>query len=137
MDVKYKKNKLILDIQKGMNEYVNADANKLYRVLDNLFSNARKYAGEGASITLGAYTNKGDICIFVEDNGNGISKDNIPYIFDRTYRVSSERSPQVKEGSGLGLSIAKSIISQHGGKISCESDLGEGARFIISLPRAN
>ena len=70
---------------------------------------------------------------YVEDNGEGISGEDMPFIFDRSFRASQSRTPD-EGGSGLGLAIAKGIIEQHGGKIWCESALGCGSCFTFSLP---
>jgi signal transduction histidine kinase len=104
-------------------------------VLDNLFTNARKYSDEGSTIILGAGEGDGYAYFYVKDNGQGIPKDAIPYIFDRTFRVSGARTPSKESSSGLGLAITKSIVEQHGGSISCESVLGEGSTFTVRIPK--
>ena len=69
--------------------------------------------------------------ISVRDTGNGISKEDLPHIFERFYRCDQSRS---KGGSGLGLSLAKAIVEAHGGRIGVSSQPGKGSTFTISLP---
>ena len=71
--------------------------------------------------------------IQIQDNGIGISSTDLPNIFDRFYRVSSDRSRK-KGGSGLGLAIALAIVKAHGGDIQVKSKLGEGSVFTIKIP---
>ena len=79
-------------------------------------------------------TSKGIQFIF-EDNGRGISPEDLPYIFDRLYRSDKSRTSQIK-GSGLGLSIVKQIVEQHRGSVHAESTLNKGTRIILILPEA-
>ena len=137
IDDKYKDYELVIDVDENMNERVHADVAKLNRVLDNLFTNARKYSPKGSKIELGASKTDKVICFYVKDNGYGIPEEKIPYVFDRTYRVSDSRSPADNSGSGLGLSIAKTIVKQHGGEIKCESKVGKGSTFRVFLPIVN
>ena len=134
IDDKYNKKNLQLDVHEDMDALVNIDTAKMSRVLDNLFTNARKYSDDGATITLGAYVQDDFVFCFVRDTGYGIPKDSIDKVFKRTYRVSSSRTPSKENSSGLGLAIAKSIVQQHGGEIACESELGKGSTFTIKLP---
>ena len=111
------------------------DTDHFYRVLDNLFTNALKYSLEDATITLGAMlsSDKKNVIIFVRDTGIGIPASSIQKIFERSYMVSSARTPS-SSGTGLGLSIAKTIIERHNGDIWCESKEGHGSTFYLSLP---
>ncbi|WP_029321013.1 sensor histidine kinase [Butyrivibrio sp. AE3004] len=135
IDEKYADYELVLDVPEDMKEVVAIDIAKLSRVLDNLFNNSRKYSVVGCTITLGVYQVDKDICIYVKDNGQGISEKAIPHIFDRTYRESDSRTPEEETSSGLGLSIVKSIVEQHKGKVECKSKLGEGSTIFIYLPK--
>jgi signal transduction histidine kinase len=134
IDEKYEEYLLKLEADEDLEVCVNIDVAKFSRVLDNLFTNARKYSKEGSEITLGAGAEGGKAFFYVKDNGQGIPEEALPYIFDRTYRVSGARTPSKESSSGLGLAIAKSIVEQHGGKITCESTLEEGSCFRVELP---
>ncbi|WP_026509726.1 sensor histidine kinase [Butyrivibrio sp. LC3010] len=134
IDDKYDGYNLELSVPDEMMQVVSIDIAKLSRVLDNLFNNSRKYSDKGSTITLGAYPCENEVCFYVRDNGRGISEKAIQYIFDRTYRESNSRTPEKEISSGLGLSIAKSIVERHNGRIECKSKLGEGSTFSIYLP---
>lgn len=113
-----------------------ADPDKLVRVLDNLLGNAAKYAPAHTTITLAAASCKGasTLRISVSDEGPGIPPEDIDRIFCRTYTVSRARTPGSATGSGLGLAIVKAITERHGGTVSCESTLGKGSTFYMTLP---
>ena len=137
-DFKYADRRLQLELPDPFPYLVRLDAEKFIRVLDNLFTNALQYSQEGASITLGAAyraesPERGLVEITVWDTGIGIAPEHIPLIFNRSFRVSTSRTPG-QGGSGLGLSIVKGIVERHGGTIRCESRLGEGSCFRITLP---
>ena len=134
IDDRYAKRNLICEIPEDYDKEVQIDVGKMSRVLDNLFTNARKYSEEGADIELGVDTKADTAVFYVRDTGIGIPEDAIEHIFDRTYRVSGARTPDRERSSGLGLSIVKSITAQHGGRIWCESTLGKGSCFYVELP---
>ena len=134
IDEKFRNYDLTLDVPEDLPAIVSIDADKISRVLDNLFTNARKYSDEGSKITLGAFMGDEEVTFYVKDNGRGIPEKSLPYVFDRTYRVSSSRTPEKESSSGLGLAIAKSIILMHDGKIRCESTEGVGSCFFVELP---
>lgn len=112
--------------------YVNADAGRIYQVIDNLLSNAAKYSVSAGKIEVYAEVNKGDIKICVKDFGPGISSHKLPLLFDRYYRI--DETKQTVQGLGLGLYICKEIITNHQGEIGVESTVGEGSVFWFSLP---
>lgn len=105
----------------------------LVEVLVILLDNAIKYSPERTTITIG--TNKKDRSpeVFVEDQGRGIAKTDIPYIFDRFYQADTARSTQNRSGHGLGLSIAKQMIDKMNGSIKVASKWGKGSKFTIQL----
>jgi two-component system sensor histidine kinase BaeS len=114
---------------------VSADWERMGQVLDNLVLNAFRYTPKEGVITLSAKVVDQAVRLQVSDSGSGIAAENLPFIFDRFYRVDHSR-PSNGE-SGLGLAIAKSIVEAQGGKIWAESELGKGSHFIIELSRSD
>ncbi len=112
---------------------VQGDALQLKQALRNLVGNALKYTPSGGRIHLSIQQQKDTVSIHVEDNGYGISADDLPFIFDRFYRVHNDDTKDI-EGNGLGLAIVKSIVEAHGGQVSVNSKVGQGSCFSISLP---
>ncbi|MEO8286798.1 MAG: HAMP domain-containing sensor histidine kinase [Chloroflexota bacterium] len=108
------------------------DRDQIQHLLLNLLDNAIKYTGEGGIITLGLWTEEGWGRIEVSDNGPGIPEAELPLVFDRFFRTQDARQTE-RNGSGLGLSIVKSIIDAHNGKIEVYSKIGEGTTFRIWL----
>ncbi len=109
------------------------DENALERVIYNLLNNAYKYSPEGATVRLQAKTEQGRIIVHIQDEGPGIDLDHQQHLFNRFYRSDDARDRK-KGGVGLGLAICKRIIEGHGGDIKVNSQLGQGATFIIDLP---
>ena len=134
IDSRYDSHDMQLDIPMDLNCRVNIDVQKTIRVLDNLFTNAAKYSGDGTTITLSCHTSGKNATVTVSDNGRGIPAESLAHIFDRTYTVSSSRSPGSPTGSGLGLAIVKAVVEKEGGTVSCESEVGKGCTFVIILP---
>jgi signal transduction histidine kinase len=107
------------------------DAGRLYQVVSNLAANALSHTQPGGVIELRACAEEGRVIIQVADNGQGIAAEDLPNIFDRFWRGESARH----SGSGLGLAIARQLVQAHGGRISAESQLNEGATFTVNLPQ--
>ncbi|WP_027090525.1 sensor histidine kinase [Thomasclavelia saccharogumia] len=107
------------------------DDTTIKTVLNNLVSNAIKYSNSGV-ISIKAYDDNQNLMIKVQDEGIGISKADIPLIFDRFFQVDRSRSKKL--GTGLGLSIVKRMVELNNGKIEVESELGIGSTFLITLP---
>ena len=99
----------------------------------NLIDNAIKYTPEGGTVIINQFTRNNEITIEVIDNGVGIPKEDQSKIFQRFYRVDKARSRSVG-GTGLGLAITKHIVNSLQGNISVESKLGEGSKFIVTIP---
>lgn len=136
VDSRYDNHDMQLDISLDLEGKVTIDVQKTIRVLDNLFTNAAKYSGEGSQITLAAKLIDNDVEISVTDNGVGISEEDLPHIFERSYTVSRSRTPGLEAGSGLGLAIVKAVMAKQGGAVSCASRLGAGTAFALRLPLA-
>lgn len=110
-----------------------ADATLLTQVLTNLLSNAVKYSPDGGAIRLHLGRDGGRLTCSVSDEGIGIEKDKIPYIFEKFYRVDNSLTRETG-GTGLGLANARYIVESHGGSIWAESEPGLGSKFTLALP---
>ena len=124
---------LIVDMPSNA-EYVMADTEKLRRVFANIIINAIKYKKPTGSrlVISGESTENGAVITF-SDNGIGVSEKELSHIFDGFYRGDPSRNSKI-EGNGLGLSISRRIIEDHGGKIWARSVVGRGMDIIILLP---
>jgi signal transduction histidine kinase len=114
---------------------VTADAERMAQVLGNLLSNALRYTPEGGMITFFTAAVEDGVEMRVTDSGPGIEPEELPHVFNRFYRGDKSRQRETG-GSGLGLAIAKSIVELHGGRIWAESEPGQGAAFVVWLPKA-
>ena len=106
-----------------------ADSERIFRVLSNLLGNAIKFTPEGGNITVRAQRCADELWITVIDTGPGIPADELPHVFDRYWKAR----PASQSGTGLGLYIAKGIVEVHGGRIWAESS-NCGARLTFTLP---
>ncbi len=113
---------------------IRADRVRLQEALYNLLDNAVKYSRERGEITLMALRRDGQIVLSVSDNGIGISKEDLPRIFERFYRVDKARSHDSVRGTGLGLAIVKHIAQLHGGHVEAESEIEKGTTIRLVLP---
>jgi len=132
LQVDKKGGKTITDFKaKSINIF--ADKVHITNVVFNLLDNAIKYSPVNPLIEITTENSFSGLLISVKDNGTGISKANQKKIFDKLYRVPTGNIHNVK-GFGLGLSYVKAIVEQHNGKISLESELNKGTKFILFLP---
>jgi signal transduction histidine kinase len=113
--------------------YIRGNESQMYRLLINLVSNGIKYSSAGGIVNIELLLDGNWIVITVKDTGVGIATSDLPHIFNRFYRVNSDRSRQ-SGGAGLGLAIALAIVRAHGGKLKVESHLGMGSTFKVILP---
>ncbi|MFF8102583.1 ATP-binding protein [Streptomyces sp. NPDC016640] len=112
---------------------VTADPDRLRQAVGNLLGNALRATGTGGSVTL-ALVPRGELAVVeVRDTGRGIAEEDLPHLFDRFWRADASRG-RATGGSGLGLSIARQIVTDHRGTIEVRSTLGAGTTFTITLP---
>ncbi|MFQ5859798.1 MAG: sensor histidine kinase, partial [Anaerolineae bacterium] len=109
------------------------DVQRISQVLFNLLSNALRYTPAGGTITVRSERVGDQVQVAVADTGEGISPEDLPYVFKRFYRADKSRA-RASGGSGLGLAIAKQIVEAHGGRIWAKSWVGAGSTFAFTLP---
>ncbi len=114
--------------------YINADIKLIERMCINIIENAIKYTGDNGNVNVTLTQNVQNLKLSIEDTGIGIPNEELPYIFDRFYRVDKARARETG-GSGLGLSIVKSIVRLHEGEIYAESELNKGTKINVTLPK--
>jgi signal transduction histidine kinase len=120
---------------------LSADLRKFKQIVFNLLSNAAKFSMDGGVIIIQARQLEGDsspypawLEVSVSDTGIGIARDDLPHVFENFYQVKNPQSGKTP-GTGLGLSLVKSMVELHGGKAWAESDgSGLGSRFVFTLP---
>lgn len=126
-------NKVRLHLNQIDEAVVNGDRDRLKQVILNLVANAIQYTPHGGEIFLSLSRIGEQARLIVRDTGPGIPPEDLPYIFDRFYRAEKSRTRSKAGGFGLGLSITKWIVEQHGGQIKVESKEGDGTTFVIWL----
>lgn len=115
---------------------VRGDRDELLRLFENLVENALKYAASGKHVDVSLAVGEGaprEVSIAVRDYGPGIASDHLPRLTERFYRVDVTAS-RAQGGTGLGLALVKHIVNRHGGRLTIESALGQGATFTVYLP---
>jgi signal transduction histidine kinase len=123
---------LDVDVDERLGDYV-GDERKIKQILLNLLSNAVKFTPEGGRIGINARQTNGSVEISVSDTGIGIPPEDQATIFEEFRQVGGDYAHK-KEGTGLGLTLAKKFVELHGGKIWVESEVGKGSTFIFTLP---
>ena len=123
--------RIIIDIEQNL-PLVDADSDKIGQVIKNLLDNAIKYS-QGGDIVCKAFVDDNMVCFCIADQGIGISRHDIQYIFDKFYRVERMETAHIS-GTGLGLPIAKYIVESHDGKIDVKSEDGKGTAICFKLP---
>lgn len=132
LQAKKKGLQLKVDIQDNL-PLINVDGLRMEQIVTNLLDNALRYTDHGWVGIRIERARSGDLMISIEDSGKGIPEDELPYIFERFYRVEKSRSRDFG-GTGLGLAIVKQLVDMQGGTISVFSEVGKGTRFQILFP---
>jgi signal transduction histidine kinase len=133
MQVLQKKTRVTLAVKEIDQVAVIGDPDRLDQVMINLVDNAIKYTTAGGTVEMSLSQADGMAQLVIRDNGIGIPPEDLPYIFNRFYRVDKARA-RAQGGSGLGLSIVEWIVDAHQGKIEVESEVGVGTTFTVYLP---
>ena len=120
--------------QKGPEVHLYADPDRIQQVLVNLLSNAVKYSRNGGNISFTAFESEDTAGFSITDDGIGIPEEELPFIFERFYRADKSRNRSTG-GSGIGLTIVKSIVEAHDGRVKVISQLNEGSTFTVVLPK--
>jgi signal transduction histidine kinase len=113
-------------------EVVTADERRIRQVIFNLLSNAVKFTEEGGLVEVGAAQRNGEVEVSVADTGAGIAPEDLDRIFEEFQQTDA--GARQREGTGLGLALAKRFVEMHGGRIWCDSELGKGSTFRFTLP---
>src|SRR5699024_1848517 len=106
------------------------------QIWENLLSNAIKYTSKGKTISLALQSHDDNVEFTIKDTGIGMSEEDMPYIFDRFYRIDDARNSHI-EGTGLGLPIVKRIVDFHGGTILVNSSVDQGTSITVNLNKTN
>ena len=117
----------------GKDLSIHADYDRVTQIVVNLLSNAIKYTNDGDRISIRLCNEDSKSVLYIEDTGIGISKEQLPYIFERFYRVDKSRNRKTG-GAGIGLTIVNSLVEAQGGKISIESEQGVGTTVKVEFP---
>ena len=133
MQARAKEKNISLTLKKADLPLINADGRSMEEVFSNLITNAINYTPEGGKITIAGKVSGDFLQIRITDTGYGIPPDELPRIFDRFYRVKTDKTRSIV-GTGLGLPIVKSIVEAHNGTIKAESKEGVGSTFSVRLP---
>jgi signal transduction histidine kinase len=130
---------IVVDVEDQI-PLIRIDADRMNMVLRNLISNALRYTPENGKIHLQACKKDASVIVEIIDSGTGIAQTDLPFVFDRFYRVDKSRS-RASGGTGIGLAVVKQLIEAHGGKVSVTSPVdqytdgtGYGSLFAIQLP---
>jgi signal transduction histidine kinase len=115
------------------NLYINGNIDQIYRLFSNLINNAIQYNVKNGKVLIKLWKSQNEAVIEIQDNGDGIAAADLPHLFDRFYRVDSDRNRQTG-GSGLGLAIAQAIAQVHNSQIQVQSTIYRGSTFAVRFP---
>ena len=115
---------------------INYDPQRFTQIVTNIINNSILATDDGGLISFNTSIDNKNLILEIVDNGTGIPKEELPYIFDRFYRTDKSRNRQ-SGGSGLGLSIVKYLIESHNGTIKINSELSKGTKVLISIKKFN
>lgn len=127
--------KLIINKGTGINFTVLGDCDKLKQVFINLISNGIKFTNSSGTVWINISSNTDSVIIEIKDNGIGIKKEDLPYVFERMYR--GDKSRHKIEGSGIGLTLVKKILTLHSATIDVESKENKGTTFTVCINKNN
>ena len=123
----------LIVVESGNGVFASLDRGLFQRALGNLVANALAHTPRGGKVTLSSWRRSNQVGVEIVDTGSGIAPEHLPHVFDRFYRADPSRSNTTGR-VGLGLAIAKSIVTLHGGTISVSSEVGRGARVSMVFP---
>ena len=129
----FKENNVTLDMKLDYDVIISADEDRLEQIIQNIIQNAIRYSKDEPCIRITMETKENTCVLAIADNGVGISEKNLTIITNRFIRVNKVRSRK-EAGTGLGLSIVEKLMELHGGKLSIESQLGEGTTIKLEFP---
>lgn len=132
--IEAKKQELVLKLPETA-VYVYADRDRVGQIVSNLLSNANKYTANHGQLTIVAHLNEQNVQVDISDNGIGISVEDQAHLFQQFFRSNHEAVRQ-ETGWGLGLTVVQMFVTEQGGEITWESELGVGSRFSFTLPLA-
>jgi two-component system sensor histidine kinase BaeS len=124
---------VLVDVEPDHHASLYGDPDRLTQLFSNLFENVLRYTDSPGTLRLWKVQREDRLVLYVEDSGPGVPEESVERLFDRLYRVDHART-RARGGSGLGLSICKSIVEAHGGKIGARNGPSGGLRFEIDLP---
>ncbi|APM38435.1 sensor histidine kinase [Clostridium kluyveri] len=120
----------------GKSENIVAERDKISQVIINLISNALKYTPKHGLVEIRVGRREDMVKVSVKDTGIGISPEDLPFVFERFYRADKSRN-KLTGGSGIGLTIAKTIVDLHKGRITVQNNFDKGTEFVVLLPKAS
>ena len=135
LKVKAEPKQITLMLQLEENEQILGNGDQIVQLVLLLGDNAIKYSPEGSHIRYKTkLLSNGSLEMSVVDNGPGIPEEDLPFIFERFYKVDKSHAHSSSKGTGLGLAIAKEIVRMHGAQIEVFSQVGVGTRFVVTFP---